>query len=200
MVAVLGLTARGIAAFVWEGASMVSYELLFCVYIPFFYMFTVLLQVVTQPKRISAEPVSGAIKFYVPPTGANIPPVVASWVNLGFCVLLGVSMILGYSFWPWFWLMLGLHLGGFIRWKLSNLMSERKMANRSSRHWIQSLAWILVTAFALATLWLLFLIVAHVVHHNSLLEPPGNLSIAYACGLVAGWLLVQLSLKKSRAS
>jgi tRNA A-37 threonylcarbamoyl transferase component Bud32 len=199
MVAVLGLTAKGIAAFVWEGASLVSYEWLFCVYIPFFYMFTVLLQVVNQPKRISVEPVSGAIKFYVPPTGANIPPAVASWLNLGFCVLLGLSMILGYSFWPYFWLMLGLRLGGFIRWKLSNLISEWETANRSSRHWMQWLAWILVTVFALAIPCLLFLIVALIAHPNSLLQPPDNLSTAYAGGLVAGWLLVQWSLKKSRA-
>jgi tRNA A-37 threonylcarbamoyl transferase component Bud32 len=203
MVAVFGLTARGIEAFVWEGASLVSYEWLFCVYIPFFYMFTVLLQVVTQQRRLSVEPISGAIKFYVPPTGANIPPViapvVASWLNLGFCVLLGLSMILGYSFWPYFWLMLGLRLGGFIRWKLSNLMSESKTANRSLRHWIQWPAWILVTVFALAILCLLFLIVALIAHPNSLLEPPDNLSMAYAGGLIAGWLLVHLSLKKRKA-
>ena len=204
MVAVLGLTAMGIEAFVWEGASFVSYEWLFCVYIPFFYMLTVLLQVVTQQRRISVEPISGAIKFYVPPTPANMPPVVApavaSWLNLGFCVLLALAMILGYSFWPYFWLMLGLRLGGFIRWKLSNLRSEWKAANRSWRHWLQWLAWILVTVFALALLCSLFLIVARIAHRNSLLEAPDNLSMAYAGGLVAGWLLVQWSLKKCRAA
>ncbi len=200
LVAVLCLTAKGIEAFVWEGATLVSYEWLFCVYIPFFYMFTVLWQVVTRQRRISAEPVSGAIKFYVPPTGANMPPVVApvfaSWLNLGFCLLLGASMILGYSFWPYCWLMLGLRLGGFIRWKLSNLKSECETAKRSLRQWRQWTAWILLTVFALGTLCLLFLIVALNAHPSSLLEPPDNLSMAYASGLVAGWLLIHFSLKK----
>jgi len=52
----------------------------------------------------------------------------------------------------------------------------------------------------LAVLCSLFLIVARIAHPKSLLGPPDNLSMAYAGGLVAGWLLVQLSLKKRRAS
>jgi len=200
MAAVLCLTAKGIEAFVWEGATLISFLWLFCVYIPFFYCFAALLQVVTRQRQISAEPLSGAIAFYRAPAGANIPPALTSWLNLGFSVLLGLSLIFGYSFWFYFWLMVGLRFGGFIRAKSSSKMSAWKTANRSLRRWIKWLAWVLVAVFVLAILRFPSLIFTPIAHPGSLLHSPGDLYMAFACGLVAGWLLVHLWLKRRRPS
>jgi tRNA A-37 threonylcarbamoyl transferase component Bud32 len=94
------------------------------------------------------------------------------------------------SFGPLIGLLYGLGIGAFIRAMSSNRMSGWKTAYRQMRPAIRFLAWILVACFAFSLAAVCY----------SLIVRPHMVFGLCVGGLVAGWLLVHLSLRKRKAS
>jgi serine/threonine protein kinase len=83
-------------------------------------------------------------------------------------------------------LLYGLGIGAFIRAMSSNKMSGWKTAYREMRRAIKILAWILVACFAFAFV---------AVFYSLIVRPDIAIGLC-AVGLIAGWLLAHLSLRK----
>ena len=118
----------------------------------------------------------------------------------GVILLVGLWMLYlpHQSLWWLFWLFEGLACGAFIRAMSSNKMSGWKNAYRELRPFIKFLALVLVAFFALAIPALVVILFGLIVHPSHPHTSQENLFTFFLCGLVAGWLVVHLWLKKRK--
>ena len=124
------------------------------------------------------------------------------WLGMGSFLIVGLLILTKLSLWSLFWLPEGLVIGAFIRGMSSSRGAGWKRAYREMRWWIKGLAWALVGLFGFVVIGMAYAICVQIAHHTDkllleLLHSP--LFDLFACGLVAGWLLVHFLQKKRRA-
>jgi hypothetical protein len=119
-----------------------------------------------------------------------------AWLSLGSTLLIGLLLF----FMPpdradshLFFIGYGIVLGAGIRAMSYGGMARWKRAHREMRRWIKWLAWILVACFGLALTSIMF---ALITNPKVALDPAAWL---FVLSLVAGWLLVHLTMKRRKA-
>ena len=139
----------------------------------------------SQPESFSAEVLSRPV---VRPVFWNRLFLITIW-------LMCLVIVLGHSPGWFFVLLMGITGGAFIRLMSANNMSGWKRAYRGMRGWIQFLAWILIAFFALAMGCYALVLFRLIAHPGSPLDPKSALFIG---GLIAGWLMVHIGLRKRK--